>query len=180
VQRDLSFVWVILFCASVMFSAPATAKSILVDGISMPDKVAGFKRGATKDLEKISKGAGKSVRYTKGSVWADVFVYPSAHKPTPQKYDDSVSSSELVRVQEVIETIAKSHNYVFVSKIDSIQFSKKFVCSIYIFSKSDSVITDYACITNRMRKFIKIRITNPTPNLDLDAVETFVRQWERD
>lgn len=178
--RGAGLLLTILGCIA---AGPADAQQSVTGGLAFPAKVSGFSRGAMTDYEPKEPGLGRSYRYERGPVWADVYVYALGLTSIPRDYDQAVSRAQLAHSASAVRAAAERGIYLKAVPKDSFSLPRSgrssMDCSSFdLTMTTGQAVVSYVCVTNRCGSFRKVRISGPKltltgPNRD------FVQHWTK-
>jgi hypothetical protein len=172
----------ILCAALIAAAAPASAEPLQWQGLSFPDRVAGFERGESTNLEPRHPGFGQATQYRSPGWSATVYIYDSGRKDIPNDPSAPPISEQMRQARDEVQKLAARGYYESATLQDEYRIPAKgparFQCGDMTISNKGQTVASLVCVTSWRGRFIKFRVSGP-PRDGTAEGRRFVEAWTR-
>jgi hypothetical protein len=162
-------------------AAPASAQAPQYFGLTFPDKVAGFPRGAVVDFEKDHPGLGYGVHYDITGWIVTVFIYDNGIKNIPDSLTAETVTAQFAQARGDIYTNMANRKGKAEDKgrfeIASPDKKARFICGAYLLTENGRQLDSYLCLTTWHGLFVKYRLSTLRANDSAATAKRFVGAW---
>jgi hypothetical protein len=169
--------------ALLLVGSAGAQEPLRLDGLTIPDRVAGLPHAAPFDYEKANPGLGYSVQFIRPGWRIDVYVYDARQTSIPENPLSAKVRRQLEEARLDILEMQRRGIYSDVEVMSDYVVAQKgkprFVCSALSFhhKRTNLDVDSYVCVAGRNNRFIKIRMTTGRGATTSTDAQEFVDAW---
>jgi len=176
--------WIAVALALPVGDAATAQTQVEYFSLSFPAQVAGFARGSSHDFVTRNPGLGYGVKYARGIVYADIYIYDLGRKSIPEDPKSAIVRAQYEQAEGDIFAQQKSGRYRNVTlrsryAVRDGRQRERMTCGTFTLTRRGRTHDSYLCVTSLNDKFVKFRISAPLRKNNDTQARQFLDAWAR-